>query len=107
MPLYFCRLNPPRPSFVTDMSDRERQLMEEHGVYWSAEVARGRVIVFGLVADPSGPWGTTIVEVENQEAAEAMTNADPVIRRGEGFSYDVLPMPNAVRVGREDTSAPE
>ena len=106
MPFYLCRLNPPRPSFATEMSDRERQLMEEHGVYWSAELARGRVVVFGLVADPAGPWGTVIVEVEDRAAAEAMTNGDPVIRRGEGFSYDILPMPNAVRAGREHTSAP-
>ena len=106
MPFYFCRLNPPRPSFARDMSDRERQLMGEHGVYWSAELARGRVVVFGLVADPSGAWGTTIVEVEDQAAAEGLTNGDPVIQRGEGFSYDIFPMPNAVRASREQSSDP-
>ena len=96
MAYYLCRLSPPRPSFAADMTDDERQLMGTHGAYWMDLLEQGRVVVFGLVGDPSGPWGVTVVRVDDESAARALTDDDPVIRQGEGFSYDVFPMPNAV-----------
>src|SRR5215210_7376278 len=96
---FFCRLNPPRPSFANDMSHEERELMGAHFAYWTPLLEDGRVLVFGLVDDPTGPWGATIVNVDDEEAARALTDDDPVIRAGEGFHYDVFPMPNAVTAG--------
>ncbi|HYF25964.1 MAG TPA: YciI family protein [Baekduia sp.] len=100
MPHFFCRLNPPRPTFATDMTEAEQQLMAAHGEHWSRLLEDGRVVVFGVVGDPAGPWGVTIVEADDERAARAWTDADPVIARGDGFSYDVFPMPNAVTASR-------
>jgi uncharacterized protein len=96
LPYFFCRLNPPRPSFALDMTDEERALMEEHGAYWTGHMENGKVVVFGVVGDPAGPWGASIVEVADEGTAQALTVEDPVIVRGDGFSYDIFSMPNAV-----------
>ena len=101
MPYFFCRLNPPRPTFAMDMNDDERQLMEQHGAYWMGHMAEGRVVVFGVVGDPAGPWGTCILEADDRSGAEALTHDDPVIQLGDGFGYDTFEMPNAVVAGRQ------
>ena len=96
MAYFLCRLNPPRPSFALDMSEEERALMEEHGAYWIGHMESDLVVVFGVVADPSAPWGAAILNVADEQAARALTAEDPVIVRGSGFAYDIFPMPNAV-----------
>ena len=96
MPLFLCRLNPPRKSFATDMNDDERELMGEHGAYWSGLLDEGRVVVFGPVADPAGGWGMTVVDAEDEPAVQSMIGSDPVVTRGEGFRYDVFAMPGAL-----------
>jgi hypothetical protein len=93
---YFCRLIPPRPSFAYDMTDEEMQLMGDHGRYWSSHVADGRAVVFGAVLESAASWGVVIVRVDDEEAARALTAADPAIAADRGFSYDVLSMPNAI-----------
>ena len=96
MPYFFCRLNPPRPSFAQDMTEEEMKLMGEHGEYWASHLEQGRVAVFGLVAEGPAPWGVTVIRVEEEAAARALTDCDPVIRAERGFSYDVFAMPNAL-----------
>ena len=101
MPHFFCRLNPPRPSFALDMSDDEQRLMGEHGAYWGSLLEQGRVVVFGVVLDPDTPWGVTIVEAADEREAESMTADDPAVLAEAGFGYDIFAMPNAVsRPGR-------
>ena len=50
---FFVRTNNPRPSFLEDMTARERELMAAHVAYWSEQAERGVAVVFGLVADPA------------------------------------------------------
>jgi hypothetical protein len=86
VPLFLCRLNPPRPSFAADMTDEERALMGEHVAYWLGLLGEGRVVAFGPVADPAGGWGVSVLDVEDEAAAHAMIAADPVKLRGDqGF----------------------
>lgn len=99
MPFFFCRLNPPRPTFALDMTESEQQLMGEHAGHWGALLDQGRAVVFGVVGDPAGPWGVGIAELDDEAAVQDFTAGDPVIRSGAGFSYDVFPMPNAVTAG--------
>ncbi|HEX8742023.1 MAG TPA: YciI family protein [Thermoleophilaceae bacterium] len=96
MPYFFCRLTSPRPSFAADMTAEEQTLMAEHGAYWIPRLESGDAIVFGFVADPAGGWGTCIVDVPDESTARELAAGDPVIRRGEGFHYDVFAMPNAI-----------
>jgi hypothetical protein len=93
---FYCRLNPPRPSFAMDMSPEEAELMHRHAEHWREGMGRGNVVAFGLVGDPNGPFGIGILQTDDEAAARAFTNADPVIQARRGFSYDVLPMPFGV-----------
>jgi hypothetical protein len=93
---FVCRLLPPRPTFIADMTDEERALMQAHGVYWRERMAEGKVIVFGPVADPKGPWGLGVVKVSSAAELEAFKDGDPVIKAGCGFRYESLPMLRAV-----------
>ncbi len=90
---FFCKLLPPRATFVMDMTEAEMRLMQEHAAYWSAAAGRGEVVAFGLVADPAGAFGMGIVEFPTEADARAFTDGDPTIRSGQGFVFEVHPMP--------------
>ncbi len=60
---YFLKLNPPRPSFATDMSDEERTIMQKHVAYWAPYVNDGTVIVLGPVMDPKGIYGIAVLRI--------------------------------------------
>jgi len=101
MNAFFCKLVAPRPTFVQDMSPTERQLMQEHGAYWREWLTKGNVVTFGLVLDPAGAYGIGVVEFEDETAVRAFTDNDPTIRSGQGFRFDIQPMPfGAVRAER-------
>ena len=96
---FFCKLLPPRASFAQDMTGDEMRLMQEHAAYWSAAVGRGEVVAFGLVADPAGAYGMGIVEFPGEAEARAFTDGDPTIRSGQGFAFEIHPMPLGVMRG--------
>ena len=96
MKSFFCKLIAPRASFVRDMSPDEEQVMREHGTYWREAMAAGKVVAFGLVADPAGAYGIGIVEFEDEAAARTFTDNDPTIRSQRGFRFDLQPMPFGV-----------
>jgi hypothetical protein len=97
---FVCRLLPPRPTFLSDMSDEERALMQAHGIYWRERMAEGKVIVFGPVADPKGPWGLGVVRVTSEAELKTFELGDPVISANRGFRYESLPMVRAIVAGR-------
>lgn len=96
MKTYFCKLIPPRVTFMQDMNDDERRMMLEHGAYWRGWMDRGKVVVFGPVADPAAPFGVGIVEVDDEAEMRALTEADPAIRSGRGLRWEVAEMPRGV-----------
>ena len=93
---FFAKLIPPRPSFAFDMNESERELMQEHGVYWTKIAEHGNAIVFGPVADPSGPYGILVLEVEDEEEAQRLITNDPVNKSGLNFRFETYPMLSAV-----------
>ena len=93
---FFCRLIPPRSTFVFDMSEEERAVMHKHVAYWHGHLAAGRVVVFGPVADPAGGWGLGVVRVADDAEMRDLEENDPTILSGLGFRYEVLPMIRAV-----------
>lgn len=92
MPHFLLRLVPPRASFLVDMTEEERGLMGEHAAFLSREMAAGRVLAFGPVADPKGAYGFALVEALSTASVETMTLADPAIRARCGFAYDISPI---------------
>ena len=77
------------------MSDAEAKLMGDHAAYRAGLLGEGSVVAFGPVLDPVGVWGLALVEAEDDAAARALTDRDPVIRAGIGFAYAVCAMPQA------------
>ena len=98
MPHYLCKLKPPRPTFLTDMTSDEALVIRGHREYWMPRIEVGVVIAMGPVADPSGAYGVAIVEAPSLMALEAMQASDPAIMSGRGFAYENFFMPTiAVR----------
>jgi hypothetical protein len=93
MPHFLCKLKPPRPTFITDMTPDEALVMRGHREYWMPRVEIGVVIAMGPVADPSGGYGVAIIEAPSLAALEAMQSSDPAIASGRGFAYENLLMP--------------
>ena len=93
MPHYLCKLRPPRPTFLTDMTPEEARVMRGHREFWMPRVEIGVVIAMGPVADPAGGYGVAIVEAASLAALEAMQASDPAIASGRGFSYEKFLMP--------------
>jgi uncharacterized protein len=89
---FVFRLIPPRPEFALDMSPDERATMLEHVGYWAALAEQGRVVAFGPVNDPSGPYGIGIILADSQLDAERLRDGDPALRSSHGFRAELAPM---------------
>ena len=100
MKAFFCKLIPPRPTFAHDMSAAEAKLMQEHAVYWRGRMEKGQVVTFGLVADPMGPYGIGIVEVETDADVQALTMMTRRSERTSGSRSRCIPCPVARSTGR-------
>lgn len=74
---FFVTLTPPRTTFVTDMSDEERNIMNQHVIYWRSLLEKGIAIAFGPVMDPKGPFGMAVVEVDDVEQLNKIVAGDP------------------------------
>ena len=96
MGYFHLKLVSPRPTFPFDITEAEGAAMAEHAVYWQKLAADGHAIAVGPVFDPKGPFGLAIVETENEAEAEALGAADPVVKAGFGFRYQVTPMPSLI-----------
>jgi uncharacterized protein YciI len=86
---FFLKLNPPRSSFMFDMSNEERTAMEQHVAYWKTFVDNGTVIVLGPVMDPKGGYGIAVVRVDSDEELQQIIAKDPANGLN---SYEVFPM---------------
>ena len=99
MRYFFYRLNPPRPSFMMDITPAEAGLMQAHGLYWRGLMAKGMVLAFGPVADPKGTFGIAVVQLEDGTDARLLADNDPVIKSNSGFSFEIHPMPQLLYPG--------
>jgi hypothetical protein len=95
---FLFRLIPPRPTFGSDLTPEEFQMMQLHGVYWRGQLAAGKIVAFGPVSDPKGTWGVGILSLGDPSEVDALLANDPVSLSGRGFHFEVLPMPRAVHV---------
>jgi uncharacterized protein YciI len=74
---FFLKLNPPRPSFIMDMTEEEKEIMQQHVAYWSTLLNEGTAIVYGPVFDPKGGYGAGVVTVDNEEQLNRLIANDP------------------------------
>jgi uncharacterized protein len=74
---FFLKLNPSRPTFAFDMTPEEREIMQQHAAYWRTLMGEGKVVVFGPVMDPAGPFGMGVVKADCVETIQAFIEGDP------------------------------
>jgi hypothetical protein len=74
---FFTKLIASRPTFAQDMSPEEREIMNQHIVYWKGLMAQGKVVVFGPVMDPAGAYGMGVISVADEAEASDLTSKDP------------------------------
>jgi hypothetical protein len=86
---FFLKLNPPRASFMMDMSEEEKNIMQQHVLYWQPFVENGTVIVLGPVMDPKGGYGIAVVSVDNEKQVYDLIADDPANGLN---SYECYPM---------------
>jgi uncharacterized protein YciI len=96
MKYFYTKLHPPRPDFPQTITPAEMALMREHSAYLREFAAKRWVVAFGPVADPAGAFGVGLWEVPDDVDVEAIGAADPVIRAGLGFRYELHRMPSLV-----------
>ena len=96
MPYFLCKLIPPRPTFAQDMNSSERTIMQQHVKYWTDLADEDVAIAFGPVADPAGAWGVGILQVETEAEAQTIRANDPTMKSGQGFKFEIFPMPQLV-----------
>jgi len=87
---FFVRLNSRRPTFPMDITPEERTIMMAHRVYWDGWQAQGKVVVFGPVMDPKGPFGMGVVGVEDEEEIRALIGGDPAVSLVEGEFFPMV-----------------
>jgi uncharacterized protein YciI len=87
---YFAlHLLPCRPDFAFTMTEEEKNIMGQHVTYWKEKMDQGKVIVFGPVFDPKGPYGLGVLEVENEEEVKNFIQHDPASKINK---YEYFPM---------------
>jgi len=91
---FFLKLNPPRSTFMNDMTDVERSIMQKHVAYWAPYVDDGTVIVLGPVLDPKGGYGIAVISVNNEEQLNKLIADDPANGMN---SYEIYPMKAVTR----------
>jgi uncharacterized protein YciI len=93
---FVLKLAAPRPSFASDMTDREARVMKEHAEYMKDYVDKGTLIIMGPVFDPNGAWAIALVEAGSEEEVRSVIEKDPTILSGLGFRFEIYPMLRAV-----------
>jgi len=81
-PHYYFKLIPPRTTFMQDMTDEERALMEQHGAYFQRQFDAGKVLLYGPVMAPEGGFGLGVLEVQSEAEAREFGENDPSVRAG-------------------------
>jgi len=86
---FFLKLIASRPTFAQDMTPDERAIMNQHVIYWKALMADGKVVVFGPVMDPAGPYGMGVVSVGSEPEVQELMASDPATAI---LRYECYPM---------------
>ncbi|WP_041855641.1 YciI family protein [Candidatus Korobacter versatilis] len=97
---FFIKLIGPRPTFPFDMNESERALMTQHAQYFQERFNQRKVLIYGPVMDPQGPYGMGVLEVADDAEARGIMDADPSVVAGLN-RYEMYPM----KIGGAQASA--
>lgn len=79
-----------RPTFINDITEEERMVMQEHFTYWKGQFDKGVVAMYGAVLDPKGVFSVAAVDVQDEESMKTIVN-DPAVT-GEVRKDEFFPM---------------
>jgi uncharacterized protein len=82
MTTFVLRLLAPRPTFVHDMTDEEREVMGQHAAHWRPYVESGAMVVFGPVLDDTGSFGLGVLETDDEDELRSFAATDPAVVSG-------------------------
>lgn len=88
---FFLKLIPPRPSFASDMTTQERDLMHQHAAHIRSHFESGTVLAFGPVLSPEGAFGMAILNTPDLSAAQKILDTDPSVIAGLN-RFEIYPM---------------
>ena len=90
MKKYFVlKLNPNRPDFAQTMTDVEKDIMQQHVMYWQKYMQQGVMLILGPVLDPAGMYGLGIIAVDSEEEVRPLIDNDPASKINK---YEYFPM---------------
>jgi uncharacterized protein len=96
---YYLKLIPKRADFVQTMSDEERNIMQQHVVYWKKYLDKGIAVVYGPVMDPNGIYGIGIVGLDNEKQLYSLMEGDPAAKIND---YEFYPMKAVIREAKQN-----
>ena len=96
---YFFKLIPPRLTFPHDITEEERALMAQHGVYCQQQFDAGKLLAYGPVMASSGAFGMAIVEAADDGEVRHFGENDPSVRGGLN-RFEFYPMHVAAARGK-------
>ena len=70
--------------------------MQAYSAHLMGWMQKGKIIVFGPVADPKGPWGLGVMRLSSEDEMREIELNDPAIKSDLGLRYEVLPMLRAM-----------
>jgi uncharacterized protein YciI len=74
---FVLKLNPTRHDFAQTMTAEEKNIMQQHIVYWKEYMDKGIMLIFGPVMDPEAVYGLGIVAVDDEQQVKELINNDP------------------------------
>lgn len=84
MKYYLCKFIPPRPDFLTTMSDDELKWMKQHGAFLDELLAQGVIVAHGPVIDDTGGYGVSLYQISDDDDIAVFTSQDPIVKNGVG-----------------------
>jgi hypothetical protein len=95
---FFVKLIGPRSTFPMDITPEEKALMQQHVVYTQERFVAGKILIYGPVMAPTGPFGMAVFEVDDiSEVKETLEN-DPSVSSGMN-RFEIHPMRVAAAQG--------
>ena len=77
---YLIRYRPPRETFIDDITDEERTVIEQHFVYLQKLMDEGKLVMAGRTDDAE--LGISVICVETDEEASIIMGNDPAVKAG-------------------------
>ena len=81
MPEWIYFLHPPRDDFAATMTDEERRVWAAHFEYLQRLIAEGTLVMAGPTLGSTNT-GIAVFEAPDEDAAQQIMDADPVISGG-------------------------